>query len=66
MDGDDNIQRYINENHRLNEFIVNESKNYELLKKLIPNFVKYEDEANRLIHKHGINAALKTAREIKL
>ena len=66
MDHDDEIQMHINEIHRLKKFISDESKNYGLIKKLIPNFGKYEDEANRLIGKYGLRKAFLTAREIKL
>lgn len=59
-------QQYIDKIHMLQNTIAEDSKYFSLLKRLIPNFGRYEDLAVIMNNALGLRNALKFARKVDL
>ncbi len=57
----DRLHKHID---RLNNTIAENSSWHCLIKKLIPNYKKYEDKAFVMVEKHGLLKAIKLARKV--
>ncbi len=63
---DEEIQLWINKYHILSKTKREDDKWFALIKKLIPNFNRYEDLAEEMADKYGLAQAMKKARKVKL